>query len=307
VRPPAAPPNPEPEMTDFFTIALLTAILRQATPLLFTALGGLLSERSGVINIGLEGMMLTGAFFSVAGTWWTGTPWLGLPIGVFAAGCAALIHAIWSITFRGNQIVVGTAINLMAAGLTAFLVQRIWGKVGGSDRIETLPNIASGLNILVPIAFLLVPVVHVFLFRTKQGLHVQATGEHPQAAESVGINVTAYRYAAVICSGLLAGLGGAFLSIGHLSYFTLDMTAGRGFIALAAVIFGGWSPLGALGATLLFGAAVAIQIQAQATPGFPISSDLLVALPYIVTLIAITGLVRSRTGPAGLGTHATTS
>ena len=294
-------------MSDFFTLALLTAVLRMTTPLLFTALGGLVSERSGVINIGLEGMMLTGAFFAVAGTWWTGTQWLGLLLGVVAAACAALIHAIWSITFRGDQIVVGTAINLIAGGLSAFLVQSIWGKAGGSDRVETLPNIASGVNILVPVAFLVVPVVHIFLFRTKQGLHVQAAGEHPHAAESVGINVTLYRYMAVLASGVLAGLGGAFLSIGDLSYFTLDMTAGRGFIALAAVIFGGWTPLGALGATLLFGAAQAVQIQAQATPGFPISSDLLVALPYIVTLIAITGLVRSRVGPAGLGTHATTS
>jgi simple sugar transport system permease protein len=294
-------------MGDFFTLALLTAILRMTTPLLFTALGGLISERSGVINIGLEGMMLTGAFFGVAGTWWTGSAWLGLILAVVAGGVAALIHAVWSISFRGDQIVVGTAINLIAGGLSAFLVHSIWGKAGGSDRVVKLPDITSGINVLVPFAFLLVPVVHIFLFRTKQGLHVQAAGEHPQAAESVGINVTAYRYVAVTVSGMLAGLGGAFLSIGDLNYFTLDMTAGRGFIALAAVIFGGWSPLGALGATLLFGSAQAIQIQAQATPGFPISSDLLVTLPYIVTLIAITGLVRSRIGPAGLGSHASTS
>lgn len=294
-------------MTEFFSLALLTALLRMTTPLLFTALGGLLSERSGVMNIGLEGMMLTGAFFGVAGTWWTGSPWLGLLIGVLAGGGAALIHAIWSISFRGDQIVVGTAINLIAAGVSAFLVQTVWGKAGGSDRVETLPDLTSGVNVLVPLAFLLVPILHIVLFKTKQGLHIQAAGEHPQAAESVGINVTRYRYVAVVTSGMLAGLGGAFLSIGDLNYFTLDMTAGRGFIALAAVIFGGWSPLGALGATLLFGGAQAIQIQAQSTPGFPISSDLLVALPYIVTLIAITGLVRSRTAPAGLGTHATTS
>lgn len=294
-------------MTDFFSLALLTALLRMTTPLLFAALGGLLSERSGIINIGLEGMMLTGAFFAVAGTWWTGSPWLGLLIAVLAGGLAALIHAIWSITFRGNQIVVGTAINLIAAGVSAFLVQTVWGRAGGSERVDKLPDITGGINILIPVVFLLVPVVHIFLFKTKQGLHVQAAGEHPQAAESVGINVTLYRYVAVVVSGMLAGLGGAFLSIGDLNYFTLDMTAGRGFIALAAVIFGGWSPIGALGATLLFGGAQAVQIQAQATPGFPISSDLLVALPYIVTLIAITGLVRSRTGPAGLGSHATTS
>jgi simple sugar transport system permease protein len=290
-------------LSDFFTMALVTATLRMTTPLLFAALGGVLSERSGVINIALEGMMLTGAFFAVAGTWWTGSPWLGLVIGVFSAGVAACIHAYWSITLRGNQIVAGTAVNLIAAGLTAFLIQRIWGQAGGSASVEKLPNLASGVNVLLPVAFLLVPVVHVVLFRSRQGLHLQASGEHPQAAESVGIDVTRNRYIAVITSGLLAGLGGAFLSIGDLSYFTLDMTAGRGFIALAAVIFGGWTPIGAMLAALLFGAAQAVQIQAQATAGFPISTDLLIAFPYILTLIAVTGLVRPSNPPAGLGTH----
>lgn len=294
-------------MGDFFSMALLAAVLRMTTPLLFTALGGLLSERSGIANIGLEGLMLTGAFFSVAGTYWTGSPWLGLIIGVFASMVGSLILAIWAITFRGDQIVVGTAVNLIAGGLSAFLVQSIWGKAGGSDRVEKLPNVVGGVSILVPLAFLLVPVVHYFLFRTKYGLHLQASGEHPQAAVSAGLNVTAYRYFAVLMSGLFGGLGGAFLSIGDLNYFTLDMTAGRGFIALAAVILGGWNPLGALGATLLFGAAQAVQVQGQSTPGFPLSSDLLVAVPYIVTLIAITLFVKARTGPAGLGMHATTS
>jgi simple sugar transport system permease protein len=292
-------------VSDFFTMALVTATLRMTTPLLFAALGGVLSERSGVINIALEGMMLTGAFFSVAGTWWTGNPWLGMAIGVLSAGVAACIHAYWSITLRGNQIVAGTAVNLIAAGLTAFLIQRIWSQAGGSERVEKLPNLFSGVNILLPVAFLLVPIVHIFLFRTKQGLHLMASGEHPQAAESVGIDVTRNRYLAVVASGLLAGLGGAFLSIGDLNYFTLDMTAGRGFIALAAVIFGGWTPIGAMLAALLFGASQAVQIQAQATAGFPISSDLLLAFPYLLTLIAVTGLVRVSTPPAGLGTHPT--
>ncbi len=291
-------------MGDFFTMALLTATLRMATPLIFAAMGGLLSERSGVINIALEGMMLTGAFFSVAGTYWTSSPWLGLVIGVVASSVAGLIHAFWCITLRGNQIVAGTAINLIAAGLTAFLIQLIWGRAGGTDSVEKLPDVFGGLNILVIAALVLVPLVHFYLFRTKQGLHVMASGESPQATESVGINVTRTRYAAVIASGALAGLGGAFLSIGNLSYFTLDMTAGRGFIALAAVIFGGWTPFGAAGAALLFGAAQAIQIQAQATSDFPISSDLLVALPYLLTLIAVTGLVRNAPPPAGLGKHA---
>ena len=291
-------------MGDFFTIALVTAILRTTTPLLFTALGGLLSERSGVMNIGLEGMMLIGAFFAVAGTHWTGNPWLGLVFAVVAAGITAAVHAVWCIAFRANQIVAGTAINLIAGGLTAFMVQTIWGKAGGSDYVAKLPNLASGISVLLPLAFLLVPIVQWFLFQTKPGLHVMAAGEQPQAAESVGIDVNRYRYAAVIVGGMFAGLGGAFLSIGDLSYFTLDMTAGRGFIALAAVIFGGWMPFGVLGATLLFGTAQAVQIQGQATPGFPISSDLLVALPYLLTLVAITGIVRSGQAPAGLGKHA---
>lgn len=292
-------------MSDFFTMALITATLRMTTPLLFAALGGVLSERSGIINIALEGLMLTGAFFSVAGTYWTGNPWLGMAIGVLSAGVAATIHAYWSITLRGNQIVAGTAVNLIAAGLTAFLIQRIWGQAGASGSVDKLPNLASGINVLLPVAFILVPIVHIFLFRSKQGLHLQASGEHPQAAENVGIDVTRNRYVAVIASGLLAGLGGAFLSIGDLSYFTLDMTAGRGFIALAAVIFGGWTPVGAMLASLLFGASQAVQIQAQATPGFPISTDLLLAFPYLLTLIAVTGLVRASSPPAGLGTHPT--
>ena len=291
-------------MSDFFTIALLTATLRSATPLVLAAMGGLLSERSGVINIALEGMMLTGAFFAVAGTHWTGSPWLGAFIGVGAASVAALIHAFWCITLRGNQIVAGTAINLIAAGLTAFLIQLIWGRAGATDSVRQLPDVFGGVNILVFAALVIVPLVHFYLFRTKQGLHTMASGESPQAAESVGINVTRNRYAAVVASGALAGMGGVFLSIGNLSYFTLDMTAGRGFIALAAVIFGGWTPFGAAAAALLFGAAQAVQIQAQATSNFPVSTDLLVALPYLLTLVAVTGLVRRSNAPAGLGQHA---
>jgi len=292
-------------MGDFFDLGLLTATLRMATPLIFAAMGGLLSERSGVVNIALEGMMLTGAFFSVAGTHWTGTPWLGLLIGIAAAAVAGLIHAFWCITLRANQIVAGTAINLIAAGLTAFLIQLIWGRAGGSDSVSRLPDVLGGVNVLIVAAIVLVPLVHYYLFRTRHGLHTMASGEHPQAAESVGIDVTRNRYLAVIASGALAGMGGAFLSIGNLSYFTLDMTAGRGFIALAAVIFGGWTPFGAAAAAFLFGGAQAVQIQAQATQDFPISTDLLVALPYLLTLVAVTGIVRSSNGPAGLGKHAT--
>src|SRR5579884_4311443 len=284
-------------MSDFFTVALLTATLRMTTPLLFAAMGGILSERSGVMNIALEGFMLLGAFAAAAATYYTGSPWLGVLAGIAAGAAGAVIHAIWCVTLRGDQIVAGTALNLLGLGIPAFLVQRLWGMAGGSPPVSSLPTFGQGLNVLVPLAFLLVPAIQYLLFRTRAGLRIMAAGEHPQAAESVGISVTTYRYACVIASGALAGIGGAYLSIGTLTQFTVGMTAGRGFIALAAVIFGNWTPLGTLGAALLFGGSQAVQIQAQAA-GLPISKDLLIALPYILTLVALTGLFRRSTPPA---------
>jgi simple sugar transport system permease protein len=289
---------------DVINIDFLMATLRMATPLLFAAMGGLLSERSGVMNIALEGMMLIGAFFAVAGTHYLHNPWLGLLCGVLAAGVAGAIHAFWCITMRADQIVAGTAINLLGLGITAYLIQEIWGRAGQTDAVEKLPTIGRGLSVLVPVAFILVPVVHFLLFTTKPGLRIQASGEHPRAAESVGIPVPVYRYACVIASGVLAGFGGAALSIGDLSFFTRDMTQGRGFISLAAVIFGNWTPFGTLGAALLFAASQAFQIRAQVA-GIGISKDLLLALPYLLTLVAIAGLVRRSRPPAGLGQHAT--
>lgn len=286
-------------------MALLTATLRSAVPLVFAGMGGLLSERSGIINISLEGLMLFGAFAAVVGTYFTGQPLLGLLFAMVIGGLGATVFAFWSITLRANQIVAGTAIVLLALGVTAFLNQRIWGQAGGSPTVDRLPTIGAGLNMLVPVAILLVPLAHYVLFMTKPGLRILACGEHPQAAESVGIDVARYRYAAVIMSGVLSGLGGAYLSIGDLSQFTTNMTAGRGFIALAAVIFGNWTPLGMFGAALLFGLAQAVRFQVQAFD-LPISQDLIIALPYVLTLIAITGLVRNPTPPAGLGRHATT-
>jgi simple sugar transport system permease protein len=205
---------------------------------------------------------------------------------------------------RADQIVAGTAINLLGIGMTALLIQEIWGRAGRTDSVEKLPTIGRGLSVLVPLAFVLVPLIHYLLFVTKPGLRVQAAGEHPRAAESVGIPVPLYRYACVIASGVLAGFGGAALSIGDLSYFTREMTQGRGFIALAAVIFGNWMPLGTTAAALLFAASQAFQTRAQAA-GLGISPDLLLVLPYVLTLVAIAGLVRRSRPPAGLGQHAT--
>jgi simple sugar transport system permease protein len=289
---------------DFFSDDLFWSTLRMAAPLLFAALGGLLSERAGVVNIALEGLMLIGAFAAAAGTDWLGDPFLGLALGVLMAMLGALIHAVWCVSLRGDQIVAGTAINLLGLGVPTFLTVRIWGMSGGTPQVERLPRLPfGGLNILVPVAFLLVPVVWFVLFRTKPGLRVLASGEHPRAAESVGIDVVRYRYACVLASGALAGMGGAALSIGDLAAYSSNMTQGRGFIALAAVIFGNWLPLPTMLATLLFGLAQAVRIQAQ-VQGLPISTDLILALPYLLTLVAIAGFVRRSAPPAGLGRHA---
>ncbi|MEZ4498614.1 MAG: ABC transporter permease [Thermomicrobiales bacterium] len=236
---------------DFFDLNLFKAVLRMATPLVFAAMGGLLSERSGIMNIALEGLMLSGAFAAVVGTYYLHSPWWGLLVALIVGAATALIHAFWSIGLRSDQIVTGTAINLLAAGTTVFLIQRIWGQSGRTPSVEKLPDVTSQVNVLVPVAFLCVPAVYIFLKSSKLGLRVMACGEHPQAAESVGINVSLLRYGMVMMSGVFAAAAGAFLTIGSLGLFTRDMTAGRGFIALAAVIFGNWMPIGTLAACLL--------------------------------------------------------
>jgi ABC-type uncharacterized transport system permease subunit len=283
-------------------VALLTATLRSAAPLVFAAMGGLLSERSGVTNIALEGFMLMGAFAAVAGTWFSGNPFVGLLAAIVTGAVGGVLFAYWSVSLKADQIVAGTAIVLLGLGLTSFLTEQIWGQAGGSPPVQRLPTIGEGVNILLPVAFLLVPATQWFLFRTKAGLRVMACGENPAAAESVGIDVARYRYAMVTLSGLFASVGGAYLSIGDLSQFTTNMTAGRGFIALAAVIFGNWMPWATMGAALLFGFAQALRFQVQALD-LPISQDVIIALPYILTLIAVTGLFRQSTPPAGLGRH----
>jgi simple sugar transport system permease protein len=291
-------------LVDFFSVALLTATLRSAAPLIFAAMGGLMSERSGVTNIALEGFMLMGAFAAVAGSWFSGNPFVGLLVALLAGAAGGLVFAFWSVSLRADQIVAGTAIVLLGLGLTSFLTEQIWGQAGGSPSVASLPPLAAGVNVLLPVAVLLVPLTHWFLFKTKPGLRVLACGEKPEAAQAVGIDVAKYRYAMVTVSSMLAALGGAYLSIGDLSLFTTNMTAGRGFIALAAVIFGNWMPWATLGAALLFGFAQALRYQVQALD-LPISQDIIIALPYLLTLIAVTGLLRKSAAPAGLGKHAT--
>jgi simple sugar transport system permease protein len=292
--------------------ALFAAMLRYATPLAFASLGGLFSERSGVVNIGLEGMMLTGAFFTVWGADRTGTWVLGLAIGTAAGGLMGLLHAFFSISLRADQIVGGTAINFLALGITTYLFVKLYGSEGTPSDVSTIPSVHLGflghgfigevfgrLNLLIWVAIVLIFVVWIVVFKTPIGLRIRACGEHPRAADTVGINVYAVRYGAVVLSGMLAAAGGAFLSLGFNGSFTPNMTAGRGFIALAALIFGNWRPFGAAAACLLFGFASALGVALQ-TYSLSIST-LFTALPYVITLIAVAGVIGRSIPPAAVG------
>jgi ABC-type uncharacterized transport system permease subunit len=293
--------------------ALFAAMLRFATPLMFASLGGLFSERSGVVNIGLEGMMLTGAFFAILGADKTGSWLLGLLIGVLAGGVLASVHAFFAIHLRADQIVGGTAINFLALGVTGYLFIDVYGTEGTPTDTPSIPSvhlafledvpffgeIFGNLNLMIWLALLTVVVTWVVMFRTPIGLRIRSCGEHPRAADTVGINVYLVRYAAVIVSGALAAAGGAYLSIGFVNSFNENMTAGRGFIALAALIFGNWRPFTAAAACLLFGFSSAL---AQRLPEYSQAASVLFqALPYVLTLIAVAGVVGRSIPPASVG------
>ena len=294
-------------------IALFFSTLRQAAPLLLTALGGLFSERSGVVNIALEGMILFGAAaaaitvnrieVATGGLEAFWIPWVGLLVGAIVGGLVGLIHAIATIKYRADQIVSGTAINIAALGAPSIVLQVLYNNTSTSQEVKNrLPLISFGsgeVSILVLIAFLLVPVVWWVLFKTPWGLRLRAVGEHPQAAETMGVNVIRMRYTAVILSGMLAGIAGAYLSIGFLNQFIRAMSAGAGFIALAALIFGKWHPLGVLGATLLFGFAQALAIQLQGGDILP--ATIVQALPFILTMLVLAGFIGRSRPPAAVG------
>jgi simple sugar transport system permease protein len=295
-------------------IGLLAATLRMATPLIFAAIGAVVTERSGVMNIGIEGMMLFGAFAAVAGSYYTGSPWLGVLAAMIVGGLLGLLHAWASITLRADQIVSGVAINLLAVGVPNFLLNVLWHQPGASPLVNGIPLLRVPLLADLPVvgpffasqdllaygAIALVVVVHFVMFRTPLGVHLRSVGEHPRAADSVGIDVYKMRYLAVVFSGIMAGLGGAYLSVAELSVFTKEMTQGRGFIAMGAMIFGKWTPLGGFGACLLFGFADALQLALQ-TSGVPIPPDLLMSIPYILTLVALAGFVGRAIAPAAVG------
>jgi ABC-type uncharacterized transport system permease subunit len=306
----------EETLKNILTAGLLASTLRFATPLAFAAMGGIFSERSGVVNIGLEGMMLMGAFFGIWGSIWSGTWVVGLLMAMLFGGLLALVHAFFSIHLRADQIVSGFAVNLMALGLTGYLFSSIYASgipsgvsrvpnvtLGWLDSIPVVGNFLQGvfgeLNLLVWIMFGVVIASYVVLFKTPIGLRIRSVGEHPRAADTVGISVYGVRYAAVTLSGVLAALGGAFLSIGFTGSFAENMTSGRGFIALAAVILGKWRPGWAFAATLLFGFGFALSIPLQREAD--ISSSVIATLPYVLTLIALVGIIGRSIPPAAVG------
>ena len=293
--------------------ALTAAMLRYATPLAFAAMGGIFSERSGVVNIGLEGMMLAGAFFGILGADKLNSWPLGLLCAVLAGAGFALVHAFFSIHLRADQIVGGTAINFLALGLTGYLFLDIYGGEGTPPDVPDIPDVhlsflkdwyflgpvLGQLNLMIWLAFFTIVATWFVLFKTPAGLRIRAVGEHPRAADTVGISVYGTRYAAVTLSGILAALGGAYLSIGFVNSFNQNMTVGKGFIALAAVIFGNWRPWGAAAAALLFGFSSAL---AQRLPAYSESAAVLFqALPYLLTLIAVAGVIGRSIPPAADG------
>ena len=300
-------------MDDPFALLFLTAAatLRVATPLILAAMGGLFSERSGIIDVGLEGKMLVAAFFAAAVAAVTHSAWWGVAAAIAAAEVMALLHGLACITYRGNQVVSGVAINILAAGLTI-----VWGNAwfqrggqtpaleGKSERLLPLffPN--AGDNILVYAALLSVPLTWWIVSRTRFGLRLRAVGEMPLAVDTAGISVPWLRYRAVLICGLFTGLAGAYIAIAQNAGFSRDMTAGQGFIALAAVIFGKWRPFPALGACLMFGLldAVAIRLQGVRMPGLgEVPVQLIQALPYLLTVFLLAGFIGRAVAPKAIG------
>jgi simple sugar transport system permease protein len=310
---------------DIINVGLFAAALRFATPLVYASLGGVFSERAGIVNVGLEGMMLMGAFSGVLTSFYTGNAWLGVLSAVFTGGLFGLLHGVLTVKFAGNQIVSGTGINLFALGFTAYMSQAIWGSRGASVSVPGIPIISlqflkdsnylvKGLLLnfvpgmgdafntlfsqspLVYIMFVVVVISYIVLFKTPLGLRIRAVGEHPAAADTAGVNVYRTKYMCLLASGMLAGLGGVFLSLGILNIYVLNMTGGQGFIALAAMILGRWKPFGALAASFMFGILYALQIGLQSAGWLP--PQIIQATPYILTVVVLAGFVRKAKAPS---------
>ena len=291
-----------------FLVILIFSTIRTATPLIFASLGGLFSERSGVINIALEGLMLSGAFTAAIVTYQLNNPYIGFLAGMIAGGLTAVIYAVAVIRFEADQVVAGFAINILMLGFPAVISSRLYDSAGSTEQIAKeflLPDFYNRLSIASIIAFVLVPICWYVLFKTPFGLRLRAVGENPGAADSAGVNVVKLRYIAVILSGVLAAAGGAYLSIGQSSLFTRGMTAGRGFIALAALILGKWKPVPVMLACLFFGFTEALAIQLQGVVKLPSGEDIPVQfiqmIPYVLTIIVLTGFIGMSRAPKALG------
>jgi general nucleoside transport system permease protein len=292
-------------MRDIFTIALIWSTIRLATPLVLAALGGLFSERSGVINIALEGMMLAGAFTAAAVTHAVGSPFVGVLAGMGAGLLIASIHAVACIRYKADQVVTGTAINILMLGMPAFLSGALFLSSGATPQIPKENLIALTPFSIAIILIAITLIVWYVLYKTPFGLRLRAVGENPEAADAAGVRVATMRYWGVLLSGVLAGIGGAYLSIGQSSLFTRNMTSGRGFIALAALIFGKWRPVQTLLACILFGLTEAVSIQMQGVVKLPSGEDIPVQfiqmVPYVLTIIVLAGFIGSSRPPKALG------
>lgn len=301
-------------LTQTFLIGVLAAGVRLATPILLAAVGEIFAERAGVLKISIEGEMLVGALFGFLGAFYLKNLWIGFFCGMAAAAVFSLIAGIMSISFKVDQVITGITLNILALGFTSFIYRFMLGKSFIPPSIKALSIVKipyfSQIPVLGPILFqqnvvvyltmfVLAPAATFVLFRTTFGLNLRAVGEYPLAADTVGINVIGVRYACVLLGGVFSGLGGAFMTLAQLNMFTENMTAGRGFIALAAVIFGKWHPLGAMVATLLFGVADALQLRLQAL-GVQVPYQFLLMLPYVLTIIALIGVVKRTNAPAAL-------
>lgn len=287
--------------------------LQMSVPLVLTALGGMFSERSGVVNIGLEGMMLVGAFTAVAVTGVARSPWIGLVGAAIGGGALALVHAIICVKYKGNHIVSGAGLILIGAGLTAFGSKVIWGHKGYSDPLpsflvlprveipgaENIPVIGyafSSMSPMIYFMFLMVLVCWYVMYKTPFGLRLRAAGEDPSALDAAGVNVESIRITGVVMSGVMAGLGGAYLSIGYNTAFGSGMTAGRGFISLAALIFGNWTPIGCFLAGMFFGFLYGLRILIEGLEQFAFLdgySEFVAMIPYVFVIIALAGIRRS--------------
>lgn len=290
-------------------INLLFTTLRMSTPLILAGMGGLIGERSGVLNIGLEGMMLTGSFAGVLGSYLTQNAWMGLLFGVFAGMFMAMIHAFISITCGGNQTISGIGINMLAIGLTSFGLRAVFGRAGSSDTVPSLPEITflkdipvmgkylGSLSPYVYLALVFVAVVWFVFYKTPVGLRLRITGEDPRVAETAGVDVWKLRYISMLVCGALAGMGGAYLSVAQMNLFQESMVSGRGFLAMAAIIMGKWTPLGTLASSLFFGFFDALQLQLQLLPDVTIPSEFMRMLPYVMCLIALCGFIGKAESP----------